>query len=446
MVSDVCDSTSLIPEPASQVDDVGRVVWSNGRVLRLIADRYVGFYRDLIANTHIQSLYDRGLVSTMISPTLVNGYQLVLEHRRIPIVSYAPEWSSEMLKDAMLLLLDLNAELLKHGLTLKDAHPYNILFDTTVPQFVDWGSICSVDSLQHWPYLEFRGRMLLPWMLIGAGLGKIARPLLLDTGYQLLLRDALPLLLSRNPTLRLLHFVWTDRAIRRSSIRPSSELFAALREIVVSIKPPLSKAERTSYLKLEGALGSSGDWVDKFRNVQRILASLRPETVLDVECGEGWFSELAVQEGARVIAVDTDESGVDELYHRARARRLPILPLILDIWCPTPSHGLGFGLPPAVERLHAQLVLSLNATHRLAIKRGYSFDLIASQLARFTDRWLVVEFVPAGDPSIREWVTPGHSWYHLEGFIQSLRSHFATIEVIPSSPEPRVLLVCDRQG
>ena len=50
----------------------------------------------------------------------------VIEHPRIPFISYPYEWCFGMLRDAALLHLDLQLHLLDHDISLSDAGAYNI--------------------------------------------------------------------------------------------------------------------------------------------------------------------------------------------------------------------------------------------------------------------------------------------------------------------------------
>jgi hypothetical protein len=96
------------------------------------------------------------------------------------------------------------------------------------------------------------------------------------------------------------------------------------------------------------------------------------------------------------------------------------------------------------ERLRADFVLNLAVTHHLVFKRSLSFEAIARQLAGFTKTWLLVEFVPGDDVHVKPWMTPQHDWYTLDNFTAALRQHFARIEVLPSTPAPRVLVFAER--
>ena len=52
----------------------------------------------------------------------------MLEHERIPFVSYPYEWTFDMLRDAALLQLEIVERSLRHGWILKDATAYNVQF------------------------------------------------------------------------------------------------------------------------------------------------------------------------------------------------------------------------------------------------------------------------------------------------------------------------------
>src|SRR5690606_22979763 len=64
----------------------------------------------------------------------------VLEHERIPVVSYPYEWPFAMLREAATLHLDVLAAALDGGMSLKDGTAYNVQFVGSRPTFIDIGS------------------------------------------------------------------------------------------------------------------------------------------------------------------------------------------------------------------------------------------------------------------------------------------------------------------
>ncbi|MDP8236205.1 MAG: hypothetical protein P9M08_07460 [Candidatus Erginobacter occultus] len=437
----------IVFEPASMFDNSGRVFRWRGRVYRAIRAESAGFYRGLFEKYNIQELFDYGLVRTGIAPLSLEGYSLILNHDRIPIISYCVEWGAEMLRDAALLICDLTARLHDRGLVLKDVHPWNILFDHGKPVFIDWGSIFPASEVAEWPYLQFRDRLIWPLYLMSAGAFRIARLSMLGPPGSLRLGDVIRLLLKRIPLQALVRFWRSDLELKRRRFRVDADYFQSLRRLLESI--PLIE-EKTKwddydlpYRKL--SFRPAEDWPLKARNVYKVLQELRPQSVTDIGCNKGWFSELATLGGASVVAMDTDEPSINALYRGSRTKNLSILPLVMDICYPTPAHGLLQVYPTPETRLSGDLVMALALVHHLVFKRGLSFRVIAAQLAAFTRQCLIVEFIPPGDYWVSKWMNEKFSWYSLDNFISVLREYFPRIEVMDSSPAPRVLLVCDRQ-
>ena len=69
------------------------------------------------------------------------GAAYLLEHERLPFVSYPYEWSFSQLRSAGLFQLDLLLDALEAGFTLSDATAYNIQFVGSEPRFIDHLSI-----------------------------------------------------------------------------------------------------------------------------------------------------------------------------------------------------------------------------------------------------------------------------------------------------------------
>ena len=90
----------------------------------------------------------------------------MLEHERIPFVTYPYEWCFGMLKDAAALQLSLLDRALTESLRLKDATPYNVQWHGTKPAFVDVGSFERLRGNEPWVgYRQFCTLYLYPLML-----------------------------------------------------------------------------------------------------------------------------------------------------------------------------------------------------------------------------------------------------------------------------------------
>jgi hypothetical protein len=125
-------------------------------VLRGIYPGNGALYRQVLRTCEAHDLFRFGIVATReadVNPCPSLSYDLVLEHERITFVSYPHEWPAYMLKDAALFHIDLYRKLAEHGLTIKDWHPYNILFKAAEPIFVDFASVIPVENLSKEEYL-----------------------------------------------------------------------------------------------------------------------------------------------------------------------------------------------------------------------------------------------------------------------------------------------------
>src|SRR5205814_7913901 len=93
------------------------------------------------------------------------------------------EWSFDMLKDAALLVAELELELMQEGLANDDCNPWNVLFDGVRPVYVDFSSILSDGAAcgATWPgFDEFMRTFVYPLRLMSMGHDHIARWLMHD--------------------------------------------------------------------------------------------------------------------------------------------------------------------------------------------------------------------------------------------------------------------------
>ena len=67
----------------------------------------------------------------------VGAWAMWAEHETLPLVTYPYEWPFERLKQAACLTLELLADALRGGYTLKDASAFNVQFIDSRPIFID---------------------------------------------------------------------------------------------------------------------------------------------------------------------------------------------------------------------------------------------------------------------------------------------------------------------
>jgi hypothetical protein len=417
--------------PSSYADPHGRLFIAQGRLFRGVPEASVPHVTRLLDSGVIGELVKRRLLVPTISATLrVEEYPLVLEHERVPHVSYPYEWSAEMLRAAALHTLAVLEALAPHGLTLKDAHGWNVVFEGCRPVFVDLGSIIEAPPGGPWrAEREFQEYFLHPLAMMGAGHDRIARALLRD------FEEGISLALC------------ASIAGLGVPQRPDgAEPFAWYRELISSYDFRSGATLWSGYYKdAFPALTPEPAWTAKHHAVQRLLQEHRPGSVLDIGSNRGWYALLAAAGGARVVAFDNDAACINQLFADAVARGLDVQPLVMSCLNPSPRLGLGEGvMESASERLDCDLVLALAMVHHMVFKMHLNFEQIAAGLAAYTRKTLVVEYPPRDDVHVSQWMTAGHAWYTEENFTAALRRHFPRITTVASHPSPRILLVCER--
>ena len=175
-----------MPNKKSQLgggkDPSGSVYEQDGSIFRSISPEFISFFRSVLEKNTIQRMIGSELVATSLKSEKNDDENLLLMHAKISPINYPYEWSSAMLHDAARLTLEISQNLLDEGLILKDATPWNVMFDSGKPVFLDFTSIMPLDSDLVWVALDqFNRLFLFPLLMAGQGYGRVVRSLMLAT-------------------------------------------------------------------------------------------------------------------------------------------------------------------------------------------------------------------------------------------------------------------------
>lgn len=484
-------------------DTAGEPFVSGDRVLRGIYRGNAEAVRRVLRIVTDNDLFAHGIVATHeleSNPHPDLDYEMVLEHERIPFVTFPHEWSPSMFKEAALLHIALYERLSEHGLTLKDWHPHNILFAGTRPVFVDFTSIIPIDELPNQPYLQsgatpsgmgerwdatskavhemyrlmFEPYFGLPLVMMHRGQHAAARRRI----YETTLNAAETVITRRevfgSDTIGRMRYEVDERLLRLALMEsdPRKEkFFRRLRRMVASRHAAHRGSAYSTYYEDKNEAFSatpSTAWTSKQHGVHGALEKLKPATVLDLGSNTGWFSMLAARLGSSVVAVDLDEGSIDRLFGDARRQGFDILPLVANLTQPLPPLQprtyenepslslIGDGLPLVSapnDRLQCDMVLALALVHHLTLGQGLTFAAVAAILSGLATRYLCVEFVElddamiTGEPTFFPAWNADHArfdWYTRENFVEALKVHFKTVETVASHPGTRTLMVCTK--
>jgi hypothetical protein len=166
-----------IADPASYRDPSGHVFHAGERVFRTISDAAVPHFDALRTSGFLDhpEVADRVIEARLVPKDMVgpaaSSAQYVVEHPRVPIITYPYEWCFGALKAAALLHLDLHIRALDHGLTLSDASAYNVQFLGARPVFIDLLSFRRYKPGEYWIGQQQFAEQFLNPMLLRALLG-----------------------------------------------------------------------------------------------------------------------------------------------------------------------------------------------------------------------------------------------------------------------------------
>lgn len=478
----------MSPTRASFRDPAGRLFFHRNRVLRALNAAGAASFRELWECPEIRSLFADGTLvptrilgsaetrETLAEPDLAFledlGAEIILEHQPAPFANYPHEWPPEMLYECGALTMRLARTLLPAGIGIKDATPQNVMYWGPSPVFLDVVSFEKRDLHDPtWlPNAQFVRTFLLPLMANRRFRIPVSE-IFLTRRDGLEPEEVYPLL---GPVARLAprYFglvtfpVWFGKRSARSQSLYRPRRFQNVEQARFVLDSLLRRQGRAlRRFAPEGNRKSSwsdymtgnnnysaGAFDTKVSFVRDCLARMRPSRVLDVGCNTGVFSLLASEQGAHVVAVDSDPVVVGNLWRVARDKRASILPLVVNIARPTPSVGWANTecrsfLDRAEGAFDAVFMLAL--VHHLLVSERVPLPQIFALARRLTRRWLVVEYVgPADSMFLR--LTRGrahlHGDYNQEVFEEAARRYFRIARSEPVAGSDRHLYLMESTG
>ena len=439
--------------PGSFKDPAGRVYHCGGRVLRgltapgaeiFAAAEKQEFYARWTREGKIIGAVRAGNSDADARALAGEGWDAVLEHERIPFVSYPYEWPFAMLKDAALLHLELLETAVKNGWTFKDATPYNIQWFGARPVFVDITSPQPRTAGEPWAgYRQFCMNFLFPLMLKahlnidyapllraeldGVPAGEILRYF---SGRHIWKKGVLP------------HVVFpalAEEAAKRKQNgaapktprQPDAVVLGLIRGLQNTVQKLSRPAVRTAWSDYGRTHSYGGpDVAAKEDFVRRAAAARRRNLVWDLGCNAGAYSKICAEHSGYTVAVDGDSAAVERLYLEQKGGG-NILPLTMNLANMSPGQGwAGQERAAFAGRGRPGLILCLALVHHMRISSNIPLPLFLDWLRGF-DADVVVEFVGREDEMTQALLrgkTEKYEDYGLPQFESALGGRFAVEE------------------
>lgn len=412
--------------PASFRDPAGHVHLLDGKIYRSVLPAGVSQYHAARDSGFLTSAAQSGNMvegrevdAGVLSAEAPNAVH-VIEHPRLPFISYPYCWSFDGLQAAALLTLDLHIQALQFGLTLSDASAYNIQFIGPKPIFIDFLSPIPYEEGQVWlGYRQFCEQFLNPLLLTaktgvpfnawyrGAPEGIPAAELsaLLPTRTKFHPLIALHVVVQG----RMQRSVTARSTAKARNVRLSRTAFLnnleSMRRLVAGLRAP--RAQQSPWENYElTAHYTAEERAGKAEFVRQVVAAAQPKMLWDLGCNAGEYSELAIDGGAHaVIGLEPDPGALNAAFRRAATKQLNFLPLAVDLLNPPPSLGWRqqerMGL---AEQRNADFVLCLALLHHLVLGRNLPLPEVIEWLTSLAPKG-VIEFVPRTDPMAQQLVS-----------------------------------------
>jgi len=388
----------------------------------------------------------------------------LIEHPRIPVISYPYEWTFTQLKDAALRHLDLQMLALAYDFELSDATAYNMQFAAAGPLHID------VLSLRH--YLDGR-----PWEGYNQFCRQFLFPLLIEStlgiAFQRIYRGnmagvdpndikALIPAWRRHTSLNLfLHVQLQASAVQKASSNELSgrlihvpkipktrylAMLEGLRDWIASLE---SGRPKKTYWADYAAINSYSDQekLDKQSFIESIIRGWGCDSVVDVGGNAGDYSESALAGGAScAYCLDSDIDALEVAYQKRKSRQPGLLPLVMDWSDPSPSQGwAGIERKALKQRMQVDAVIALAVVHHIVIGGNIPLEAFVDQLFAYGQS-VIVEFVPKSDPMVQGLLRSRDDIFHdytEENFVRLLESRSHIQAVCRIREGGRVLFACN---
>lgn len=446
-------------------DPKGQVLLYKNKVLRTVTKVGAMDY-DFVKNSSIyQGLVHKGFVieAKEVDVPEVHSEDVVyvLEHPKIPFISYPYEWSFHALKKAALLHLTIQIEALSHDIILSDASAYNIQFLGAKPIFIDIHSFSKYTEGDYWTaHSQFCEQFLNPLLL--RSLSGVAHNAWYRGSQEGIPTQELAKILPLKKCFswRVFSQVILQNYFQKAAQGKKKNLGKKLQKIsfpkssymgmLVSLKKWIEKL-----VPIEEATSVWGNYNNensydpmayekKVSFIHNFVSSVKPHQLWDFGCNNGHYGTIALKAGANeVIGFDVDQNALSEAFVKADEEDMHLLPLYFDAANQSPDQGWRskerMGL---INRKSADAIMNLAFAHHMIISKNIPMDQYVDWLFSFASQG-IVEFVPKNDPmvqellSLREDIFPN---YTKENFIRLIKERADIVDMQTVTKSGRILI------
>jgi hypothetical protein len=430
----------------SVTDDFGRVFSYEGQIYRMISPEKEPLCREMLEARFFKKLTDLGYIpKTVIEEDMTISVEnhdcIILRHEKCPDTRQH-EWSFEMFKAAVILLLQVKSICNEDGYDLKDYHLGNITFKGTKPVFIDIGSFVKSNGNSSAMNDEFFTACLLPLLLWKDGEYFLNRCVISDnTHYSFLIpfqqaSDSAIVgkyksRLSKTPGYYLRKTrVGFKNGLKRVAngcidtfhIKVKKRRYKSVPVDLPSIAK-ISRIQRRHLLTAAESYHSNHPVPENDDRLDSIVELIHRHcadatTLTDIAGREGQFCLRLAKRMTldRIFLIENDEDAIDKAFCYLDKNSIMNINTVFTN-AMFPLYG-----EQDVKRLKSDLVVALAVTHHLILSQHFHVSFIFERLSMYTNRYVCVEFMPLGLSD-----GPVPAWYHEEWFTSHFLLHFRLI-------------------
>ena len=407
-------------------DPAGKIFYKFNRVFRHIfqsGEKRVNF----IINKNIlnQSVKKQFLIPTKLLSQKekkilnLNRKSIILEHDKIPYISYPYEWSFYQLKEAALHHLNFHIFLLSKGATLIDASAYNIQFIGTKPTFIDILSIREYEDGEFWlGHKQFCENFLNPLLLTSVKSvrfnnwfkGNLEGIHTEDLNSILNIFDKF----SYNI---FVHVYLLSNFEKKYKLQNKNLDFSILKKLpksgLINILQQLKKFIQNLEPKKNITVWQNYSFINTYSNqeiktkakiVKEFILNNRDQIIIDLGCNDGYYSKIAIKNGAKyVLGFDYDINSIDRAFLKNKNQE-KFLPLLFDATNPSSNIGWNeFERKSFNYRSKFHGLLALAFIHHLVIAKNIPLKAAIDWLINLAPKGLI-EFIPKNDFTVQKMI------------------------------------------
>lgn len=455
---------NLIREPASYRDAAGYIVTCQDNIYRVVTEHGLERYSQVRKTSIIDELIKKTwLLNESIVPTeqvknIGSDAKIILQHPKIPFISYPYEWTFSALKQAALKHLQIQILALKQDVSLVDASAYNIQFMGANPVFIDHLSFAPYQTGEYWiAHQQFCEEFLNPLLLkaycdidfndIYRGSNKGVTTEIIATllpfkkklNINMLLNVILPAHYDKKAKQKAIDVIKRKPFSKNAYLNMLMMLSSWISKLKIDKKQTTNWQQYAKHNHYQDEAKQ-----EKHRFIEDFVTATKPKMLWDIGCNSGDFSIAALNAGAAmVVGLDSDIGALEKAYCRASKQQLNFLPLYVDLTNPSAAQGwAGIERKSLTARGPLDGLLALAVVHHLALANNLPLAQIISYLLQLAPKG-VVEFVPKQDPMIKKMLSiKGDIFpdYNYQNFIDLLSQQANIIKTQVITEHGRVLI------